>query len=210
MKIGIIGAGSVAQSIGKAWAEVGHEIMLSSRHPENLQALKQELGVSVGTVSEAAKHGEIVFLAVNYWTVESAIENIAAYVDGKLIIDATNPLRFAEGGGTERVIGDDLIAAEVMQEKLPMARVGKAFTTLWTGFLEKYANSKPRIAIALAADLSKDRKVISDLIEDIGFEPVDLGALSQSRPLDPPSSIWNVVLTAPELSERVEMEKTND
>jgi len=144
-----------------------------------------------------------VFLAVNYTTVDSAIEAITPFVDGKLVIDATNPLKLAEGGGTERVIDDDLIAGEVMQAKLRSARVGKAFTTLWTGFLAEHALAEPRVAMTLAADLPEDRELIAGLIDQAGFEPVDLGVLADSRPLDPPSPIWNVVLTAPELRERV-------
>jgi predicted dinucleotide-binding enzyme len=90
-----------------------------------------------------------------------------------------------------------------MQAKLPKARVGKAFTTLWTGFIAEHAQAKPCVAMTLAADLPEDRKVIGDLIEQVGLEPVDLGALADSRPLDPPSPIWDVVLTASELTERV-------
>lgn len=205
MNIGIIGAGSVAQTLGKAWVKSGHKVMLSSRHPEDLQSLVDELGVLVGTPGESAQFGEVVLLALNYWTIESAIDTITPFIKGKLVIDATNPLQYADGGGTERVIEDNQIAGEVMQVKLPMARIAKAFTTLWTGYLEKYAEAEPRIAMTLAADQADDRALIAGLVNDVGFEPVELGSLADSRPLDPPSPIWNEVLTPNELRERVQL-----
>lgn len=90
-----------------------------------------------------------------------------------------------------------------MASKLPSARIVKAFTTLWTGYLQQYASkSNPKIAVVLAGDAS-DKPVVAELIQDAGFEPVDLGILADSRPLDPPSSIWNKVLTASEVLNRV-------
>lgn len=201
MNIGIIGAGSVARTVGQAWVNAGHSVMLSSRHPEKLGDAADQF--RIGTPREAAEYGEVIFLAVNYESVESALAVIESSVDGKLVIDATNPLRYAEKGGTERVIEDDQIAGDLMQSRLPRARVGKAFTTLWTGYLEEHAFATPRIAMTLAVDTAEDRATIAALIEETGFEPVDLGTLIESRPLDPPSPVWNVVLTAPELSARV-------
>lgn len=203
MKIGIIGAGDVAQALAKPWAQAEHSIMLSSRHPENLEELAKSLNVHFGSVKEAAQFGDILILAVSYWTVDEAIDQIRPEIEGKLVIDTTNPLKWRQGGGTERVIADHLIAGEVMQEKIPEARIAKAFTTLWTGFLRQHAHATPRVAMTLAADVEADRHLVAGLIVQVGFEPVDLGTLGESRPLDPPSPIWNVVLTANELLARV-------
>jgi 8-hydroxy-5-deazaflavin:NADPH oxidoreductase len=204
MKIGIIGAGDVGQTLAKLWIQAGHSVILSSRHPETLGTIIQELGSSAkaATVAQAAIEGEVLFLAINYWTVDEAITQITTHVDGKIVIDATNPLRYAEGGGTERVIKEREIAGLVMADKLPNARIVKAFTTLWTGYLQQNAHrSNPKIAVAFAGD-ALDKPVVAALIEDAGFEPVDLGTLADSRPLDPPSAIWNKVLTADEVRER--------
>lgn len=212
MKIGIIGAGAIGQLYTRLWGAAEHEILLSSRQPEKLtplvQDLRQDLGESVvraGTPAQAAQFGEVVLLAVNYATADEAVDAIRPYVLGKLIIDATNPLRHANDGGTERVIEDDQIAGQVMAAKLPEARIAKGFTTLWTGHVERHANiADPTVAMTLAADDPKDRQTVAQLVRDAGLVPVDLGTLAQSRPLDPPSPIWNVVLTALELEQKVE------
>lgn len=205
MKIGIIGAGDIGQLYAKLWNTAGHKIMLSSRNPDNhkLEHLL-DTGVLVGTPEEAAEFGDVILLAVNYWTVDSAVDVLNQYAAGKLIIDATNPLIFAESGGTKRVIKDDEIAGELMQQHIPLSRIGKSFTTLWTGHVERFTNvEQPNIAMPFAADDKQDRQLIKQLVLEAGLVPVELGTLSESRQLDPPSPIWNVVLTEPELLERL-------
>lgn len=207
MKIGIVGAGAIGQIYAKLWSVAGHEVLLSSRNPHKLTPVVEEIGPSVqaGTPAQAAAFGDVVLLAVNYWTLDDAIEAIRPHVQGKLVVDATNPLQYAEGGGTERVIGDDEVAGVITAAKLPEARIAKGFTTLWTGHVERQADvTDPKVAMTLAADAPADRATVAQLIKDVGLVPVDLGTLAQSRPLDPPSPIWNVVLTPQELQERVD------
>lgn len=205
MKIGIIGAGDVGQTLAKLWIQAGHSVMLSSRHPETLDSIVQELGSSAraATVAQAAIESELLLLAVNYSTVDAAVAQIAPHVTGKIVIDATNPLRYTDEGSLERMIGDREIAGLVMAEKLPNARIVKAFTTLWIGYLQQHAHRPyPQVAIALAGS-ADDKPAVAALIKDAGFDPVDLGTLADSRPLDPPSAIWNQVLTAEEVRSRL-------
>ncbi|MEM8662140.1 MAG: NAD(P)-binding domain-containing protein [Pseudomonadota bacterium] len=205
MKIGIIGAGDVAKTLGKAWQQAGHKVMISSRHPENTEAIQ----LRIGTAEDSARFGDVIVLAVNYASLESAIQSIRPHVVDKLVIDATNPLVLDTAGKISRVIGDDQIAGELMQARLPNARIAKAFTTLWTGHIQQQAYAKPRIAMTLAADEEVDRKQVATLIEEVGLAPLNLGTLSDSRPLDPPSPIWNVVLTVPEAAERIAAFRTS-
>ena len=205
MKIGIIGAGKVGQTLAKLWIQAGHSVILSSRHPEALKPIIQELGsaAQAGTVAQTAIAGDILLLAVNYSTVDEAVAQMAPHVTDKIVIDATNPLRYTDEGGLERVIGDREIAGLVMANKLPNARIVKAFTTLWTGYLQQHAHRhNPQVAIALAGNID-DKPAVASLIKDAGFDPVDLGTLAESRPLDPPSPIWNQVLTADEVRSRL-------
>ena len=206
MKIGVIGAGAIGRTYATLWSAAGHDIVLSSRNPQDLGPVAQALGdrVRIGTPAEAARSGDVVLLAVNYGTLDQAIEAMRPHVRDKLVIDATNPLRRVDGGGVERVLPDDAVAGPVTAAKLPEARIAKALTTLWTGHVEQHANVEtPTVAMPLAADDPADRSTVAGLIRDAGLVPVDLGTLALSRPLDPPSSIWNVVLTAEELQDRV-------
>jgi hypothetical protein len=206
MKIGIIGAGDVGLTLANLWIQAGHQVFLSSRHPQKLAHVIAELGeaAQAGTVQQAATFGDVIFFAVNYWTVDEAIQAIGNTAEEKIVIDATNPLHYAESGGTERVIGNNEIAGQVMARKLPKARIIKAFTTMWTGYLQQYAHRDgEKVAVPLAGDDPAAKALVASLIEDAGFEPVDIGTLAESRPLDPPSTIWNKVLTATEVRDRV-------
>jgi predicted dinucleotide-binding enzyme len=136
MKIGIIGAGAIGKTYGELFKRAGHEVMLSSRNPENIEAGNYQ----IGTVTQAAAFGEVIILAVNYRTVNSAIDQMKNHFDGKLVIDTTNPLYSDENGNLKQLIGENEVAGVVMQQKINTARVAKAFTTLWTGYVEQYSN----------------------------------------------------------------------
>jgi len=93
MNIGIIGTGNMGSGLGKLWARSGHQIMFSSREPEKAKALVNSMGpnASAGTVAEAVQFGEAVLLAVPWASIEDAIKE-AGPLDGKILIDCTNPL----------------------------------------------------------------------------------------------------------------------
>lgn len=206
MKIGIIGAGDIGRVYSTLWHKAGHEIFLSSRNPEDHRGFVAQLGdrAYVGTAAEAAAFGDVVLLAVNYPTVDSAIQDIAPHTVGKPVIDATNPLGYDADGKLETLIDKGQIAAEVMAAKLPDARLVKALTTLWSGHVEtKQDAANSKVAMPFAADDLDAQTLTASLIKDAGFDPVFIGSLAASGPLDPGSSIWNVVLTKQEVLERV-------
>lgn len=204
MKIGIIGAGSIGSLYARFWSDKGHEVMLSSRNPGKIAEAAQAIGATSGTVQEAAKFGDVILLAINYWTLDEALTAIREHVSGKLVIDATNPLEYGPDGDIQRVIPEDSLAAEVMADHLPNARIAKSLTSLWSGHIENHADlTNPTIAMPFVAAHPDDHATVAELIKDAGLVPVDLGGLAQSRPLDPPSEIWNVVLTSEEMNARL-------
>jgi predicted dinucleotide-binding enzyme len=94
MRIGIIGSGNVGSALGKIWGKNGHEIRFSSRNPEKLRALAESIGknASYSLPVEAAKFGEVIALAVPWGQAENAIKS-AGSLEGKILIDCTNPLK---------------------------------------------------------------------------------------------------------------------
>ncbi|MEM8753992.1 MAG: NAD(P)-binding domain-containing protein [Pseudomonadota bacterium] len=199
MKIGIIGAGGIGRLYAKRWTDAGHEVVVSSRNPDKLSDFTAETGIRATTAAEAAAFGEAILLAVNYSTLDEALRRIAPHVSGKLLIDATNPLEFVDGAVT-RTTPEEELAGVAMAARLPQARVGKAFTSLWAGHVETSGTGgNPPLAMMLSADDEADRKTLSALVRDAGLDPVDLGPLRASRPLDPPSAVWNKPMSASEL-----------
>jgi hypothetical protein len=210
MKIGIIGSGAIGGILGKLWAKTGHEVLFSSRHPEKLTSLVTQAGASAraGTVAEAAQFGDLIVLAVNYHTLDEALREVDGKLNGKTVIDATNPLEWTEERGLERKIPQDVTAARVMAQHLPTACIVKAFTTVYAPKLESeaYREGEP-LAIAMAGDNKAAKETVAQLIKDAGFLPVDIGTLDESAPLDPGGVLWNSAITEAELRQRLNATK---
>lgn len=189
MKIGIIGAGNIGHTIASLFVKAGHEVALSnSRGPESLKDIIAELGPNAhaDTVDNAAAFGEVVFLAVP-WRSPEALPH-ADLVANKVVIDAMN--NYGEGG--KIVDLGNSTASEETAKRLPDARLVKAFNTIWFKHLaENGDTSKPeaeRQAIFLAGDDINAKAIVSDLIRNIGFAPVDTGSLHEGGKKQQPES----------------------
>lgn len=177
MKIGIIGAGAIAQAFASQAMKAGHEIVLSnSRGIGSLSTLVSQLGsgATAGTVSEAAQE-EIVVLSVPWRSIPKAVAGLPDF-QNRIVIDTTNPLqppdfKIAELGGKT--------SSQIVAELVPGARVVKAFNTLPPPLLK--ANPREtggRRVIFISGDDSDAKQTVGHLIETLGFTPIDLGSLA--------------------------------
>lgn len=186
MKIGIIGSGRVGGTLGRYWARAGHQIFFSSRHPTDLQKLAEEAGngAQAGTLEQAAKFGEVVVLAIP-WRNKEDLPRLDLF-KGKVVIDAMNPY---SAFGTVMELGDSTSSEEVAK-LLPGARLVKAFNTMAYGDLKSgaFRTGKDRFVIYVAGDDVDAKRVVSGLIEEIGFAPVDTGSLREGGRLQQPGS----------------------
>lgn len=199
MKIGIIGAGNIGKAAAKLFVRAGREVAVSnSRGPETLRDLISSLGPNAraATPEEAAAFGDVVLEAIPFGRYR---ELPAAALAGKIVVTASNyyPQRDGEldlGGRSQ----SELVAAH-----LKGARVVKAFNTIYFEHLRTQGDpSRPlpaRRAIFIAGDDAEAKRVVSNLIEEIGFAPVDTGTLRDGgRRQEPGTAVYNKVLTAAE------------
>jgi 8-hydroxy-5-deazaflavin:NADPH oxidoreductase len=196
MNIGIIGSGHIGGTLTRLFRRAGHEVMVSnSRGPESLREF-EEIGAKAGTVDEAARFGEVVILATP-WRSPEALPAAEA-VTGKIVVDAMNPY------GPDGNIIDlgDSSSSEETAKRLPGARIVKAFNTIW--FRHLADNGKPdapadeRHAIFVASDDAEGKRIVSRLIEEIGFGPVDTGSLRDGKKQEPNTELYNQTITAAE------------
>lgn len=200
MKIGIIGAGRIGGSLGSLWAKAGHLIMLSSRHPEELNELAQSLGpkARVGTPREAAAFGEVVLISVPYGALPKLGRDLARELAGKIVLETGNPYpgRDADIWQEARRKGTGVASAEY----LPGVRLVRAFNAISYLDLRSEAHrAGERVAIPLAGDDAEALAVAQRLVRDAGFEPVVVGPLARAREFDVDTPVYTKVLTAPEL-----------
>jgi hypothetical protein len=198
MKIGIIGSGKIGATLGKIWAETGHEVYFSSRHPSQLTHLVQEIQIrghcaQAGTVEEAVRYGNVILFSPPYWETEHAIELMGPekeLLNGKIVIDATNPFT---PDGKELALPLGTTAASELVKKLSNARIVKAFNTLYWQTLQD-AHHEPfenRYVVCYAGNEESSKEAVSKLIEDAGFISFDLGPLHNAVLMEPGGPFFN-------------------
>jgi len=203
-KIGIIGAGKIGGTLAELWVKAGHEVLISSRHPDELQGLAKSLGpkARVGTPKEAATFGEVVLVSVPYAALPQIGKDLRNELKGKVVIDTGNPYpeRDGEMAVEARRKGTGVASAEF----LPGVRLARAFNAISYRNLRSEAHRAGEpIAIPIAADDEQALAVASQLVKDAGFEPVVVGPLSKARSFDVGSPVYVQLLTARELKARL-------
>ena len=206
MRIGVIGAGNIGGTAARLFVRAGHEVAVAnSRGPASLHALVEELGprARAAGVDEAAVFGEVVLLAVPWRTPEALPR--AETVRGKVVIDAMNP--YTPDFGIYDL--GDSTSSEETQRRLPGARLVKAFNTIYFQHLATRgrvdAPLDERQVIFVAGDDADAKRVVADLIEELGFAPVDTGSLREGgRRQQPGSVIYGKPLTARQAREAME------
>jgi predicted dinucleotide-binding enzyme len=204
MKIGIIGAGKMGGTLASLWAKAGHEVFVSSRHPERLQELARSLGpkVRAGTPREAAVFGDVVLVSVPYGALPGIGRDLANELKGKVVLDTGNPYPERDGEMAEeaRRKGTGVASAEF----LPGVRLVRAFNAIPAQALRAEAHRKGEpVAIPIAADDSGALATASRLVRDAGFEPVVVGPLAKARTFDVGTPVYTQLLTARELRARL-------
>ncbi len=107
MKIGILGSGNIGGTLGQHWAKGEHEVMFSSRKPEELKPMASAAGAQIGTVEAAAAFGEVILLAIPFGKIPELAQQIGR-LDNKILINATNPYPQRDGDVAQQVIDDEL------------------------------------------------------------------------------------------------------
>ena len=185
IKIGIVGSGRVGGGIGSVWVKAGHEVMFSSRHIEHDKALAAKLGANAhaGTPREAAAFGEVVMISVPYGALPEVGKNLEALIKGKIVIDTCNPFVWRDGeiATWAREKGAGLASAKL----IPGARIVRAFNAIGAARMSTAHQDPGRIGMPIASDDAEAIVVASNLIRDIGYEPIVIGDLAMGKYLMP-------------------------
>jgi 8-hydroxy-5-deazaflavin:NADPH oxidoreductase len=185
MRIGILGAGGMADALGTQWLAAGHDVMVSGRDLSRSSALAESMNATVapglaraGSWAEAAGFGDVVVVAVPEAAVEYVLEEAGAAVRGKPVIDVTN----AVGPGAYDVTWS--VAERIA--KAGGGRVVKAFNLchvdVWR-MTPPVFDGRP-LAVPLCGDAEEALAVARTLVRDLGCTPVDGGGLDRAKLLE--------------------------
>ena len=194
MKIGIIGSGEVAQTLGNGFIEHGHEIMLGTRSAEKLSAWKSENPTaSVGTFASAAAFGELVVLAVHGTASAQALRLAgAANLSGKTVVDATNPAADVPpvNGMLKFFTTLDQSLMEQLQAEFPAANFVKAFNTVGVASMVNPQFKAGRPTMFICGNSVTAKKTVSAILDEFGWETADMGVAEAARAIEPLCILW--------------------
>src|SRR3984885_1188538 len=200
VRIGIIGAGKIGGTLATLWVKAGHEVLISSRHPDELKPLAQSPGpkAHVGTPREAAMFSDVVLISARYGALPQVGRDLAKELAGKIGLDTGNPYPERDGDMAleARRKGTGVASAQF----LPGVKLARAFNAINYRSLESEAHRAGElVAIPIAGDDPRAVAVTSQLVKDAGFEPVVVGALSSAKLFDVGTPVYVQLLTAKEL-----------
>jgi predicted dinucleotide-binding enzyme len=190
LSISTIGAGREGGALGALFVKAGHQVMFSSRHPDTLKALEDELGplARVGTVAEAVEFGDVVMVVVPYAAIEQIGKDYGNALAKKvLVIDVSNPY-----GGAEIVkwVDDHGGAGLATAKLLPGAHIVRAFNAINYAKLSADAHRQGElVGVPIAGDDPHALDIAASLIREIGFDPVVIGGLAMGKYLVPRTAL---------------------
>jgi hypothetical protein len=184
-KVGIVGSGRIGGTLGRVWANAGHTVMFSSLDLEQDKKLAASVGANAraGTPREAAAFGDVLLVAVPYHALPAVGKDLGTLLKGKVVIDTCNPIpgRDGEVGAWARDKGAGLASAEL----LPGARIVRAFNAISYMRMADAAQRSERVGMPMAGDDAKANEIASQLVREIGYEPVVIGPLVMGKHLVP-------------------------
>jgi hypothetical protein len=191
MRITFIGYGQVGGPLADHLQRLGHEVMLAAADPNsrNLQkALVKNPNLKVAPPQEAVQWAEVVFLATPFQANEAALKSVSEELKGKILVDCTNPV----GPNLTHGLNSSQSGSEMVQKIVSETKVVKAFTIY--GFENFEDSSYPGYPIKpvmmYCGRDSEAKRVVGELIAQLGWQPLDVGGLEQSLHLEHMTLLW--------------------
>jgi hypothetical protein len=207
MHIGVIGSGHIGGTIGGLWVKNGHEVLFSSRHPEELKDSVAGLGelAQAGRVEQAIAFGDVVFIAVPYKALPQLGQDYGAALKGKVVLDAGNATVARDGAELVDEVNKNGIGV-TSQKYLPGARLVRAFNSFsYMIFVREANRPDPKLAVPIAGDDAEAVKVAAGLVRDAGFDPVVVGNLKDASRFQMGAPGYGQQVTAAELKQKLSL-----
>jgi predicted dinucleotide-binding enzyme len=183
MKIGILGTGKIGGTLGKGWAQAGHQVVFGTRDVNNPKVLPlldmAGSNVQADTIATAINFGEVLLFAIPWGSVAAIVQDHAFTLQSKLILDATNNFS-----------GDVINNVETILSSAPNASVYRAFNSLGWNVFAQSKFGEVEADLFYCGPEGEDRQMVAALIADVGLRPVYVGDLDQVHLVDNLGALW--------------------
>ncbi len=183
-KVAIIGLGNIGKAVATNLIKGNHPVILASRDSEKTKVLAGQLGslAIAKETADAIKEADVVIPAIYFNSLKDFFKTYSAELDGKIIIDVSNPIAPDGNGGFKKIIGENESAGKILSDLIPKkAKLIKAFGTLGAGSLLNAAFNEPdKKVLFYASDSTNSSQQIEELITSSGFVPFNVGGIDQS------------------------------
>ena len=183
-KVGVLGSGDVGKVLALGFKKHGHDVRIGSREGTKLAGWSAENGVAEGTFEAVAAHGEVLVLGVAGRVAEELVKSLARSLEGKTVIDATNPIA---GGPVNGILpyftGPNDSLMERLQKAAPGARFVKAFSSVGNAFMVNPSFPGGRPTMFIAGDDAGAKAQVTGILEQFGWDVVE-GERPAWRPTD--------------------------
>lgn len=181
MKIGVLGAGRMAEGLVPLWTAAGHEVLIGGRTHEKTAKLAELVGARAGTLRDAAEFGDVLFLAVLEAGVDATLRDAGAAegaLEGKVVIDCSNQIEHEHFTLSSTTSVSERVA------EASGALVAKAFNQVhYDVWRQRASFAGQRLVVPIAGDEAAKRAA-ARLVRDAGAEPLDVGGLEQASNLE--------------------------
>ncbi len=181
MNIGIVGVGNIGGTLGRKWAEAGHDVTFGVRHPDGrtLSWLGEGVRANVTSVAEAVSHGSVIAFAVPGVSMAGTVAELGNLLEDKIVVDATN-----------NIGGDVVNSADAIVATAPGIQYFRAFNTLGWELFDNPVVGGVQADMVFCGPDGPPRVTVEQLIADVGLRPVWLGGVGEANVVDGLLMVW--------------------
>jgi len=191
MKIAILGTGAVGPALAKALSAAGHQVTIGTRDPEETRQREQWAGIDLPLAAYRDLDAEVLINATNGRGSLPALQAVGEALDGKVVIDTSNPLDFSQGFPPSLFVSNTDSLAEQLQREVPQARLVKMFNTMANQVMINPRGLDADSTIFVAGNDAAARQTAASVAADLGWTDVfDLGDLTAARGLEMFIPLW--------------------
>src|SRR5258708_23593098 len=207
MNIGIIGSGEMGSGLASKFIKLGHSVSIAnSRGPASLKQLAGEIGAEAASVEESTKNKKVIIVAIPQKNVQDLTKNLFEQLTEDVVVIDTGNYYPNVRDGAIPALDQSGIDSLWVQEQLgiPVVKVFNSILATSLKDLGRPKGEKDRIALAVSGEDTKAKEVVFKLVDELGFDPFDIGTISQSWQQQPGSPIYCRDINLSALKKRVD------